>query len=50
VLLALDAWLARQDYLQDWRTRELAPRIQAAGSGCAGCAANGGIRSHPPRR
>jgi hypothetical protein len=50
VLLALDAWLARKDFLQDWRTRKLAPRIQAAGSGCAGCAANVGIRPHPPRR
>lgn len=50
VLLALDAWLARKDFLQDWRTGALARRIQSAGSGCAGCAANAGVRPHPPRR
>jgi hypothetical protein len=50
-LLALDAWLAHRDLLQDWRMRVLARRIQdAGGSGCAGCAANTGIRPNPPRR
>ncbi len=45
VMVALDAWLARQDFLQGWRTRVLARRIQAAaGPGCAGCASNVGIR------
>ncbi|HUQ10197.1 MAG TPA: DUF6587 family protein [Steroidobacteraceae bacterium] len=40
-MLALDAWLAHRDFLQGWRTRVLARRIQsAAGPGCAGCAAN----------
>lgn len=47
-LLALDAWLARQDFLQDWRRGALARRIQAAaGAGCAGCAAHVGM--HRPR-
>jgi hypothetical protein len=49
-LLALDAWLARKNFLQGWRTRSLARRIQATGSGCAGCAANVGVRPHPRRR
>jgi hypothetical protein len=49
LLMALDAWLARKDFLQDWRVHKLAPRIQATGSGCAGCAANVGHRSHPRR-
>lgn len=49
-LLALDAWLARKDFLQGWRTGALARRIRSAGSGCAGCAANVGVRPHPPRR
>ncbi len=49
-MLALDAWLAHRDFLQGWRMRVLARRIQsAAGPGCAGCAANGGARPHPPR-
>ena len=49
-MLALDAWLAHRDFLQGWRMRVLAHRIQsAAGPGCAGCAANGGARPHPPR-
>jgi hypothetical protein len=40
-MLALDAWLARKDFLPGWRQRVLARRIQAAaGTGCAGCAAN----------
>ena len=49
-MLALDAWLARKDFLQGWRTGALARRIRSAGSGCAGCAANVGVRPHPPRR
>jgi hypothetical protein len=49
-MLALDAWLAHKDFLQGWRTRVLARRIQAAaGPGCAGCAANPGARA-PDRR
>lgn len=49
-MLALDAWLAHKDFLQGWRTRVLARRIQAAGSGCAGCAANAANRPPAPRR
>jgi hypothetical protein len=50
-LVVLDAWLARHAMLPAWRERVLARRIRtAAGSGCAGCAANTGIRpNHPPR-
>ena len=43
-LLALDAWLAHKDFLQQWRTGALARRIQASGGGCANCAANVGMR------
>ena len=51
VLLAFDAWLAHRDFLQGWRTRVLARRIQeAGGAGCAGCAANTGLRPPHPRR
>jgi hypothetical protein len=51
VLLALDAWAARRPALSGWRERTLKPRItRAAGAGCAGCAANVGVRpNHPPR-
>ena len=50
-MVALDAWLAHKDYLQGWRTRVLARRIQAAaGPGCAGCAANTGAHPHRPPR
>ena len=50
-MLAFDAWLARRDFLQGWRVRVLARRIQAAaGPGCAGCAANTGARPDHPRR
>jgi hypothetical protein len=51
VLLALDAWAARRPALSGWRERQLKPRIaRAAGAGCAGCAANVGVRpNHPPR-
>jgi hypothetical protein len=50
-LMALDAWVARHPRLARWRERSLKPRIaRAAGSGCAGCAANVGTRPHPPPR
>ena len=49
-MLTVDAWLARKGFLHAWRQRVLARRIQAAaGSGCAGCAANG-LRSTQTRR
>jgi hypothetical protein len=50
VLLALDGWAARHARLAGWRERTLKPRIvRAAGTGCAGCAANVGVRpQHPP--
>jgi hypothetical protein len=50
-LLALDGWAARHPALAAWRERRLKPRIlRAAGTGCAGCAANVGTRpNHPPR-
>jgi hypothetical protein len=51
ILLALDAFAARHATLERWRERSLKPRIaRAAGSGCAGCAANVGIRPHHPPR
>jgi hypothetical protein len=50
-LLALDAWAARHPRLSQWRERSLKPRItRAAGAGCAGCAANVGIKPHQPSR
>lgn len=50
-LLTLDAFAARFATLAGWRERSLKPRIvRAAGSGCAGCAANVGIRPHHPPR
>jgi hypothetical protein len=50
-LLAIDAFAARHPALGRWRERSLKPRIaRAAGSGCAGCAANVGIRPHHPPR
>jgi hypothetical protein len=50
-LLALDGWAARHPRLAGWRERSLKPRIaRAAGSGCAGCAANVGVRPHHPPR
>ena len=50
-LLGLDAWAARHPRLAGFREHSLKPRIaRAAGSGCAGCAANVGVRpNHPPR-
>jgi len=50
-LLALDAWAARHPALSGWRERSLKRHIaRAAGAGCAGCAANVGVRpNHPPR-
>jgi hypothetical protein len=51
VLLALDAWAARNPRLSRWREHSLKPRItRAAGAGCAGCAANVGIKPHQPPR
>ena len=50
-LMAIDAWAARRPALAGFRDRSLKPRIaKAAGSGCAGCAANVGVRPHHPPR
>jgi hypothetical protein len=50
-LLALDGWAARHPSLAGFRERSLKPRLaRAAGAGCAGCAANVGIRPHHPPR
>jgi hypothetical protein len=50
-LVALDAWAARRPALARFRERSLKPRIaKAVGSGCAGCAANVGVRPHHPPR
>jgi hypothetical protein len=50
-LVALDGWAARRPALARFRERTLKPRIvKAAGAGCAGCAANVGVRSHHPPR
>jgi hypothetical protein len=50
-LLALDTWAARHPAFAGFRERMLKPRItRAAGSGCAGCAANVGVRPHHPPR
>ncbi|MEO8019164.1 MAG: DUF6587 family protein [Pseudomonadota bacterium] len=50
-LLALDAWAARHPQFAGWRDRSLKPRIvRAAGAGCAGCAANVGIKPPQPPR
>jgi hypothetical protein len=51
LLLALDSWAAHRPSLSRWRERTLKSRIaRAAGTGCAGCAANVGVRpNHPPR-
>jgi hypothetical protein len=50
-LMAVDAWAAPHARLARWRERSLRPRIvRAAGTGCAGCAANVGTRPHPPPR
>jgi uncharacterized membrane protein len=51
LLMALDRWAASHPRLAGWRERTLKPRIaRAAGSGCAGCAANVGVRPHHPPR
>jgi hypothetical protein len=51
VLVALDTWAARRPALAGFRERSLKARIaKAAGSGCAGCAANVGVRPHHPPR
>ena len=51
ILVSLDRMLARRGWLAGFRQRVLQRKIQAAaGSGCAGCAANVGTRpQHPPR-
>lgn len=50
-LLAFDGWAARHPSFAGFRERALKPRIaRAAGSGCAGCAANVGVRPHHPPR
>ena len=50
-LMALDRWAAGHAWLAGWRERNLKPRIaRAAGTGCAGCAANVGVRPHHPPR
>jgi uncharacterized protein DUF6587 len=50
-LLAFDTWAARHPSFAGFRERTLKPRIaRAAGSGCAGCAANVGVRPHHPPR
>ena len=49
VLLIVDGRAARHASLSAWRERVLKPRInRAAGSGCAGCAANVGVRRQLP--
>jgi hypothetical protein len=51
LLMALDGWAARNPRFSGWRERILKPRIaRAAGTGCAGCAANVGVRPHHPPR
>jgi hypothetical protein len=51
VLLAVDSWAAKHPALAGWRERSIRPRItRAAGTGCAGCAANVGVRPHDPPR
>ncbi len=48
-LISLDAWAAHRPRLSGWRERTLKPRIvRAAGTGCAGCAANVGMRPPQP--
>ena len=50
-LIAFDSWAARRPALAGFRERSLKPRIvKAAGSGCAGCAANVGAPPHQPPR
>ena len=50
-LLAFDNWAARHPSFAGFRERTLKPRIaRASGSGCAGCAANVGVRPHHPPR
>jgi hypothetical protein len=51
VLIMMDRWAAKHPRLAAWRERSLKPRVtRAAGSGCAGCAANVGTRPHHPPR
>ncbi len=50
-LVALDRWASGRPGLAGFRERSLKPLLlRAAGSGCAGCAANAGVRQpHQPR-
>ena len=49
-LQALDAWAARHPSLANFRERSIRPRLlKVAGTGCAGCAANVGVRPHHPK-
>jgi hypothetical protein len=51
LLVSFDGLLARHRWMPGFRDRVLRRRIQAAaGSGCAGCAANVGTRPHHPPR
>ena len=51
LLISADGMLARHRWLPGFRQRVLQKKIQAAaGSGCAGCAANVGTRPHHPPR
>ena len=49
LLVSFDGLLARHHWMPGFRDRVLRRKIQAAaGSGCAGCAANVGTRPHHP--
>jgi hypothetical protein len=51
MLVSFDGMLARRQWMPGFRDRVLRRKIQAAaGSGCAGCAANVGTRPHHPPR
>jgi hypothetical protein len=51
LLVSADGMLARHGWLPGFRQRTLRKKIQsAAGSGCAGCAANVGTPPPRPRR
>lgn len=51
MLVSFDGLLARHQWMPGFRQRVVQRKIQAAaGSGCAGCAANVGTRApHPPK-
>jgi hypothetical protein len=51
ILVSFDGMLSRHHWMPGFRERVLKRKIQAAaGSGCAGCAANVGTRPHHPPR